>query len=257
MIHVEKTLQLAKKLNRRLPNEPELTIYASVVTEGLVNRVKENLTKRVNIVYGANELGVVADIDLTSNTRPPGSVGYVSEGTQIEFVNNEGEPLPVGEAGLVRARAPRLFSGYIDEPEETARVLRNGWFYPGDVARFDTDGHLILLGRSDQVMVYDGINIHPAEIENTVSTHPAVADVAVLPMKHKVRQDVPICAVVILPEHQVTEMEIQMFALERLAERTPARVLILNEIPRNESGKVIRKELAKLLAERLRAASSA
>jgi len=251
VLHVEKMIALATKLGRRLPNEAEVTIYASVVTDGLVRRVREHLTDRIRVVYGANELGVVADLDLQAEGRPPGSVGRVSKGTQVEIVDRDDRRLPAGAAGLVRARAPRLFSGYVGEPEETARALRNGWFYPGDVARLDPDGHLILLGRADQMMIFDGLNIHPAEIENVVSTHPAVTDVAVMPFKHESHQDVPICAVAIAPGVEITEAELKRFAWERLAERTPVRILILDTIPRNENGKVVRTELSARIREAL------
>ena len=253
VIHAEGMVQHAQKSKRRLPAGTELTIYASVVTEGLVSRIKENLTDQVRIVYGANELGVVADLDLTSDKRPIGSVGQVSEGAQVEIVDDNDAVLPAGVAGIVRARAPRLFSEYIGEAEETARVLRNGWFYPGDVAKLDENGHLILLGRSDQMMIYGGLNIYPAEIESVISTHPAVTDVAVMPMKHKVHQDVPICAVVKQSWEKVTEKDLRSFAKKQLGNRVPARIFVLDQIPRNDSGKIVRKELAAILSERIRA----
>ena len=254
VIHVEQMLSLAERLGRGLPEGVTLTIYGSLVTDGLSERALRHLTPSVRILYAANEVGPIAGFNLCGRARPPGSVGRVLACSDLQIVDRRGDRLPPGTPGLVRARGPRMFDGYVGEPEETARALKDGWFYPGDAARIDADGHVIMLGRSDQVMVYDGINIHPAEIEDAVSRHPAVRDVAVIPLPHKIHQDVPVCAVVLTPDALVTEADLRRFAHGLLAERMPALVIVLPRIPRTESGKVIRTELRAALLARMRSA---
>ena len=251
VVHGEKMIKLGQQLNRRLPGEARIILYASVVTDGLIQRIKDQLTNNISILYGTNEVGILTSIDLSTDSRPTGSVGRVVDGAQVEIVDASDAPVAIGERGHLRARAPRLFSEYIGEEEETNRAIRNGWFYPADIAKIDPQGNVVLLGRSDHVMIFDGLNIHPAEIETVMSKHPAVIDVAVIPFKHETHQDVPICAITTSDDANVTGKEMFAYAKDQLGSSVPAHIVILDEIPRNESGKVVRKDLAARIAVKM------
>ena len=136
-----------------------------------------------------------------------------------------------------------MFGGYLNDPESTRSCLIDGWFFPGDLGKMTPDGQLIHCGRADQMMIFNGINIYPAEIEQCVTRHPAVTDAAAFPLSSPVHQDVPVCAVVLLEGSTITEEHLLAYLQQRLGFRSPRRLIRLKAIPRNEQGKVIRHEL--------------
>ena len=136
-----------------------------------------------------------------------------------------------------------MFEGYLNDPESTGRSLIDGWFYPGDLGKMTPDGQLIHCGRGDQMMIFNGINIYPAEIEQCVTGHPAVTDATAFPLKSPVHQDIPVCAISLKQGSAITEQELLAYLNERLGFRSPKRLIALKKIPRNEQGKIIRHEL--------------
>jgi acyl-CoA synthetase (AMP-forming)/AMP-acid ligase II len=147
--------------------------------------------------------------------------------------------------------------GYAGNPGRRAAAFRDGWFLPGDLGKLTADGDLIYYGRADHMMIMNGMNLYPAEIERVLAAHPAVRDVAVVPLRHRVHQDLPFAAVVLKPGAQSSEAELMAHARDRLGVRAPRRILILERIPRTGEGKLIARELfciaAVFLAGRLRA----
>jgi D-alanine-D-alanine ligase-like ATP-grasp enzyme len=121
--------------------------------------------------------------------------------------------------------------------------FHEGWFYTGDLAEWTPDGQLVHCGRADQLMIMNGINIYPAEIERVIGTHPAVREVLAFPFAHHIAQDLPVCVVVLNDAATVSPEEIQSYAHERLGLKSPRHVVILPSIPRNEQGKPARAQL--------------
>lgn len=113
------------------------------------------------------------------------------------------------------------------------------------------DGHLIYCGRADHMMIKNGINIYPAEIESVMTSHPAVRDAAVIPVNSPTHQDLPICAVSLHDGQTVTERELLDYCVQNLGARSASAVLVQQEIPRNEQGKLIRARLAEDIGARL------
>jgi len=153
--------------------------------------------------------------------------------------------------GRVRVRGPGVVEGYWNDADATQASFRDGWFYPGDVGRMTADGQLVHLGRADHMMIYDGINIDPAEMESVLRAHPAVRDVAAMPWRSPLHQDVPVCAVAIHENSANSEQEFLQYARERPGRHGPAAVIILGRIPRNDAGKLLRADLAEQLRHRL------
>jgi acyl-CoA synthetase (AMP-forming)/AMP-acid ligase II len=149
----------------------------------------------------------------------------------------------------VRVRGEGVIKAYLDNPEATARHMRGGWFHPGDLASFTARGALVLQGRTDDMMIFDGLNIYPAEIERALLQHPAVAEAAAFPVRSKVHQDRPAAAVVL--RHPAPERDIKAWCRERIGSAAPHLVLILAGLPRNAGGKVVKRELQRLAAAAL------
>jgi acyl-CoA synthetase (AMP-forming)/AMP-acid ligase II len=143
-----------------------------------------------------------------------------------------------------------VIAGYHDDPAATRKAFRGGWFRTGDLVRALPDGQLVYCGREDHMMIMNGVNIHPAEIERTLCEHPAVADAAAVPLRHPVHQEVPVCAVVLRPGIPVTDRELLAFAERRLGFRGPRGIVVLDEIPRNAQGKLQRDRIIEAVASR-------
>lgn len=252
VLHAEQLYRLARKHGRRLETMRDLSLSSSVVTDDLVSRLKDAVTSEVSIEYDTNECWPICRIHMSREMRPEGSVGRALRNATLEVVDNEHRPCPVDQPGHVRMRAPGLFSRYLGQPEETQRRLQNSWFYPGDVGKLNADGHLILLGRSDHMMIFNGVNIYPAEIERVMADHPSVTDAAVMPFKHEIHQDVPVCAVKLHPGAQTTEAELLEYGRKRLGTRSAKFVFAVEEVPRNHLGKLIRSEMAEIMRARMK-----
>lgn len=228
-----------------------LELSASTVPQSLRERIVWGLCPNLYVTYSSNEFGASNIARPEEVLAIPGTVGKALPGVECQVTDREGMPVPTGEIGLVRMRTECMIDGYLDDGQATGKAFRNGWFLPGDLARFTENGDLIYCGRADHMMIMNGINIYPAEIEKSVLTHPAVLDAAVIPIKHKIHQDVPVCAVVLAPGAAVSRQALLAFARERLGVRGPWQVLTLDRIPRNEQGKLVRAELAQLLTAKL------
>jgi len=141
-----------------------------------------------------------------------------------------------------------MLDGYTDRSLPDNVNFREGWFYTGDVGYLADDGQLVHLGRGDHLMIYNGINIYPAEIEQTLLTHPGVKDVVVMPLKHNIHQEVPACVVSLVPGARVSEMGLRRFAVDLLGAKAPALLIIADRIPRNPQGKIVRAQVAQLIS---------
>jgi len=145
-----------------------------------------------------------------------------------------------------------MIDHYLNDDEATERAFKDGWFLPGDIGKFTPDGQLVFLGRADQMMIMDGINIYPAEIEAVVGRHPAVRDSAAIPLRSPLHQDIPVCAVALHSGKVASETELLEFTFQRLGSRYPRRIILLEEIPRTKQGKLLLNELSQEIADKLR-----
>ncbi len=229
-----------------------LMIGGSTVSVGLRQRIRDRISAKFYVLYGANECHTTCRTDLQDVFDTQGNVGRPHPGFTLQIVDANHVPLPPQQIGQVRIRSQATIDGYLDDAPATLRAFRQGWFYPGDLGRLTADGRLIHLGRADDMMIMNGINMYPAEIEQVMTSHPAVLDAAVMPLRHAVHQDIPVCAVTLLAHGQATEQTLMMHARQHLGAHSPHRVVIVGEIPRNEQGKLIRAELAALIMDRLR-----
>ena len=153
---------------------------------------------------------------------------------------------------MFRVKGKGVIEEYLNDDEATQRSFKNGWFYPGDLGKITKDGQLIHLGRADHMMIFDGINIYPAEIEQVITSHPLVMDAAVMPLNSHVHQDIPVCAVVLRKDAlEITEKELLDFTYSHLGNRSPHRVIKIEQIPRTVQGKLIRMQLAYEISNKL------
>jgi long-chain acyl-CoA synthetase len=174
------------------------------------------------------------------------SCGKIVPGMQLRVVDSDtGSDVPVGEVGEIWVKGPQVMKGYWNMPEETAKsITPEGWFRTGDAAYQDAEGYVYIYDRVKDMIVSGGENVYPAEVENALMGHPAIADVAVIGVPDEKWGEVPKALVVRKPDVAVTEEEIMAFARERLAGfKTPKSVDWIDALPRNPSGKILKKDL--------------
>jgi long-chain acyl-CoA synthetase len=172
------------------------------------------------------------------------SCGKPHESVDLRIVDPKGEELPSGQVGEIICRTPQNMKGYWNLPEETAHAIRGEWFHTGDAGYLDEDGYLYIHDRLKDMIVSGGENIYPAEIESVIFSHPEVADVAVIGVPDDVWGESVKAMVVRKKGSEVTDAEIIEFTRERIARyKAPRSVDFLEVLPRNPSGKILKREL--------------
>jgi acyl-coenzyme A synthetase/AMP-(fatty) acid ligase len=230
----------------RWPELRTLRIVTARLTPRVLDLASRRLTPRIYTNYGATETGNVTLAGPGLLARNPNTVGRVCGDAEIELLDDAGRRVGPGTIGHVRLRTPGMVQGYADDPDATAKAFREGWFWPGDMAAMDEEGCLFLLGRGDEVMNFDGLLVSPAEIEDVLLGHPAVAEAAAFPSARAAHLEVPMAAVVL---RGTIEPEVLLhWAKERLGGRAPRRVFVVAALPRNRMGKVMRRVLAQDLS---------
>lgn len=197
--------------------------------------------------YGLTEASPVTHCNPVLGERRAGTVGLPFPSTEARVMELESRmrEVPPGEVGELAVRGPQVMSGYWQQPEETAQVLREGWLFTGDLARQDADGYFSIVDRLKDLILVGGMNVYPREIEEVLLTHPAVAEAAVVGVPDARHGEVPRAYVALRPGAAATPEELLEFCRERLARfKVPRSLEIRDELPRTFVGKVLRRELA-------------
>ncbi len=162
----------------------------------------------------------------------------------IRVVDARGEDLPTGQVGEIITRSPANMAGYWNRPEETARTIRNGWLHTGDAGYLDEDGYLFIHDRVKDMIVSGGENVYPAEVENALSEHPAVGEVAVIGVPDAMWGEAVKAVIVCRPGFSLSADQLIDWARTRIAGfKTPRSVDFVDALPRNASGKLLKREL--------------
>ena len=216
---------------------------ASRLPISVARAMQERFGIEIREGYGLTE---ASPIVTTSTGVPPrfGSVGRALAGVEVRLVNDNGDAL-VGDVGEVWVRGDNVFAGYYDDPETTAEVVdADGWLHTGDMATTDDDGYLYLVDRSKDLIIVSGFNVFPAEVEEMLVAHPAVSEAAVVGVAHPHTGEAVKAYVVTVPGSDVDEETLIEFALDHLARyKCPSKVIFVEALPRNSSGKLVRRSL--------------
>jgi long-chain acyl-CoA synthetase len=161
-----------------------------------------------------------------------GSVGKALPGWELKIVDDYGRELPPGQPGEIIVRGP-IMKGYHNNPKATARAIKGGWLYTGDIGRVDEEGWLFLsAGRKKDVIIAKGQNIYPSDIEKVLAGHPKVAEVGVVALRDEVRGETPRAIVRLNAGESATEQELKKFCLERLANyKVPREIVFTDSLP--------------------------
>ena len=198
--------------------------------------------------YGQTEMsGATTLLKGVDSTLKMGSVGRPMLGVELRVVDDVLRDVPPGEVGEVVYRGPAVMAGYHGSPEATAEAFAGDWFHSGDLAKLDDDGYLWLVDRRKDMIVSGGENVYPAEVERVLREHPSVADVAVIGVPHPRWVETPLAFVVAADGALVDETDLIDHCRGRLAAfKKPSEIRVVDELPRNAAGKVLKRRLREL-----------
>jgi fatty-acyl-CoA synthase len=218
---------------------------AAPASDTLLRQMAETFPgTQILAAFGQTEMSPVTCMLLGQDAiRKLGSVGKVIPTVAARVVDDDMNDVPVGQVGEIVYRAPTLMAGYWNNPQATAEAFAGGWFHSGDLVRQDDEGYVWVVDRKKDMIISGGENIYCAEVENVLAAHPAIIEVAVIGRPHEKWGEVPV-AVAAVAEPRLTLTDLDEFLTERLARyKHPKALEIVDALPRNPAGKVLKTEL--------------
>jgi long-chain acyl-CoA synthetase len=201
--------------------------------------------------FGLTEASPVTHITPLFGRRKVGSVGVPIPETDARIVDMDDgvTDLPIGAEGELVVKGPQVMAGYWNRPDETARVIRDGWLYTGDIARMDADGFFYIVDRKKDLIIVNGLNVYPVEVESEAMKFPGVKEAAAIGIPDKVSGEAVKLFVIPDPESMPDKTKLRAYLSESLApHKVPRSVDFLDDFPRNFIGKVLKRELRKRAA---------
>ena len=217
----------------------------SPLPKSLSERIRARLGSNLVVVYGTSETATVAAAPAHAVVDPPGAVGHVMPEVTVEIVDGSGRVLPAGQQGSLRIRSPTMVDGYLGDPEQTQASFRDGYFHPGDLGTLTQDGMLAISGRDREVLNLGGAKIRPQLVEDVLAAFAAVDQAAVVAMPNSL--GIEELWALIVPRSPLDADALRAHCQQRLALLfCPARFVTIDQLPRNENGKIDRPRLSDL-----------
>ena len=177
------------------------------------------------------------------------SAGREAVGAEVRIIDEAGNELPAGETGEILIKSRSVIAGYWRNPDETADAIKDGWFHTGDLGYLDDERYLFVVDRKKDMVVSGGVNIYSKEIEGVLYRHPAVLEAAVIGLPDEEWGELVTAVISTRPGHDVTGQELIDYCSESMAGyKKPRKVLFLDELPKNPSGKILKRVLREKLA---------
>jgi long-chain acyl-CoA synthetase len=194
--------------------------------------------------YGLSEASPVVSMNPLHGPWKTGSIGRPIPGVKVTVQDDDGRVLKPGETGEICVQGPNVMQGYWNRSEETSRALRDGWLLTGDIGHQDSEGYFYITDRKKDMLLVNGINVYPREIEEVIYRFPGVKEAAVIGVPDQRRGEQPLAFVSIAEGSQVEEKALQQFVREKLADyKVPKRVVFMPALPRNATGKILKTAL--------------
>jgi len=235
----------------RFPLLKALIISGSPLSAQKIQLIKNRLSSRLYLIYATNETSVVSVANPEFLLKKPDSVGMPIPECVVEIVNNQGKVLPVGEIGQIRIQVKGMISHYDSPNENSNAAFVDGWFYPKDLGKLDADGILYFTGRSDDLIIFDGNNVYPREIEIILNNLSDVKESAAFPVK-KNDKIVPAVCIQLEADSKLSNNNLSIKYFSEVLEKAmgwkhPRIIQIVEQLPRNKRGKVEKNKLRESL----------
>jgi acyl-CoA synthetase (AMP-forming)/AMP-acid ligase II len=240
---------LARYLRSRPAAESLSMRFVRATSAAISREVCKELAQRLGgpilPSYSSSEAGRISMVLPPPALNKPGSVGRPVQAMVI--VDEQGAAVGAGVPGEIWLHEPRVFAGYLDDPDATAAARApDGWFRTGDVGYLDEDGFLFIAGRRNELINRGGDKIAPAEVDAVLKDHPAVGDAGCFAIRDEQFGEDIVAAIVLEPGHAASPRELRTWLLGRLApHKVPRRIWFVDDVPKTDSTKVLRRELAR------------
>jgi long-chain acyl-CoA synthetase len=193
--------------------------------------------------FGMTETSPCASVNPVDGTGRLTTIGMPLPSTDMRIVNDAGEPLPVGEVGEIQVKGPQVMLGYYNRPEATAESIKDGWMCTGDIGLMEADGFFKIVDRKKDMILVSGFNVYPNELEDVLVMHPKILEAAAIAVKDDKSGEVP-KVFVVKKDQSLTEEEVFEHCRANLTGyKMPKYVAFLNELPKTNVGKILRREL--------------
>jgi fatty-acyl-CoA synthase len=247
-VMLDRIVELPAEVRRRYPCRAlrVVTASGSRMRPEVVTAFMDEFGDVVYNNYNATEAGMIATATPADLRAAPDTAGRAAEGTEVRILDEQHRAVHVGEVGQIFVRSATLFDGYSEGSAAGDKRFHDGFMASGDMGYLDSDHRLYIVGRDDEMIVSGGENVYPIEVEQTLSTHPDVAEASVVGVSDEQYGQRLVAFVVLRPGANATSDELRGFVRENLANyKVPRDVRLLNELPRNATGKILRAELRK------------
>jgi len=225
------------------PRHLKFASAGGMALQGAVAKRWEEITGSPVIQgYGLTETSPVLTFEPLGKSRE-GTIGIPLPSTLVACLDDDGQPVAQGKTGEIAAKGPQVMQGYWQKPEETAKVMKDGWFLTGDIGVMDPDGYFRIVDRKKDMVVVSGFNVYPNEIEDVLAAHPGVLESAVIGVPDDATGEA-VKAFIVAADSSLTEQAIRAYCKEHLtAYKIPKRVEFRDELPKSNVGKILRKDL--------------
>ncbi len=196
--------------------------------------------------YGLTETSPVVSVNPLNGVRKPGSVGPPLPGIEVAVIGEDGKRIPAGEIGELIVKGPNVMKGYFNREEETAGVLKDGWLYTGDMAKIDEDGYIYIVDRKKDLIIIDGMNVYPKQVEDIVIKDPRIEECAMVGIPDGRGSEIPVLFLKKADNAAVSENEIRDYLKGHIARfKMPRRMVFVDRFPKTATGKIKKTELRK------------
>jgi len=198
---------------------------------------------RISEGYGMTESSPVLTVNILGKNARLGYIGLPVSSTDIKIVDDNGVEVPLGTAGELIAKGPQIMKGYYNKDEETAKTVKDGWLYTGDIAIMEPDGYFKIVDRKKDMILVSGFNVYPNEIEDVLVTHPKILEAAAIGVQDD-KSGESVKVFIVKRDPSLTEDEVYAFSRENLTGyKVPKAVEFRTELPKTNVGKILRREL--------------
>ena len=193
--------------------------------------------------YGLSETSPIASFNHPDRPAKPGSVGIPIAGVEFQLWGPDDTEVDEGEVGEIVIRGENVMKGYWNNPDATAEAMRGGWFHSGDLATRDADGFYFIVDRKKDMIIRNGMNVYPREVEEVLYTHPAVAEAAVFGVPDALHGEEIACLVSLKEGAEATDDEIRDYVASKIAAYKYPRIVRFGPVPKGPTGKILKREI--------------
>ena len=191
-------------------------------------------------------LSPIVSVNPLNGVRKPGSVGPPVPGVEVKVVGEDRKNLPSGEMGELAVKGHNVMKGYFNREEETRESLEDNWLYTGDMAKIDEDGYIYIVDRKKDLIIVDGMNIYPREVEDLVMEHDSIEECAMVGVPDGRGSELTVLYLKKKENAVIDDNEIRAYLKGQLAQfKIPKRIRFIEELPKTATGKIKKAELRK------------